>query len=141
MFNLTPEQLLKLAMEFDPGPVIAALSTGGIGGGPGNETGAFESSDRPYGNILDTPGPAQALSQQPPAPPAPLDPKSLGQLSSMMPKQQEPRFIGGAAPRQPVPVNLQIPDLASLIQLFQGQQKQSQQPIVPTLGSLLQGGR
>ena len=121
----SPEMMLKLAMGHDPAPILQELQ-----GASGGSIVADQFPNTPYSD----------MTQPPPKTPAPLDPRAAMLLNSMMPKTPEPKFIGGAAPRQPVPVNLQIPDMAAMIKMLQERQQQSSAvPPAPTLASLLQG--
>lgn len=128
---LTPEQLMQLAAGYDPFPILKQLSEGGITGGAGNETGAFDSSDNPWAGMTQptTAGPKT---------PAPIDPRSMMALNSMLPQPPKPQFIGAPAPRAPGQVNMQAPDISAMIRASMASPPQTTGPA--TLAQLI-GGR
>ena len=128
--SLTPEQIEQFAMVANPRPILAAAGTGSDADLAGFNPPDARSSNSPGGGYSDLINPQEKKA-------APLDPRSMQMLSSMMtPQQQKQQLLGGAAMKQPVPVNLQIPDIASLVKLLQTGTAADK---VPTLGSFIQG--
>lgn len=121
-----PEKMNKLAMNYDPEPIMVEMSGQQF---PVNLLGGQqEITQAPYASWLN-PGERGGMPQQQPQPgAAPIDPRSLGQLNSMMPQMPDPKFIGGAAPRQPTPVKIEIPDVSNLVKVNLGSQN-PQQPL------------
>ena len=118
-----PEMLAQIAAQLDPGPILNEL--GGAGGGS-----SMNGPDPAWSGIVNP------MTQ--PKTPAPLDPKSMMALNSLMPQPGKPQFMGGAAPRAGTPVNLHIPDISNLVKLHLGPGVNAEAP--PTLGKLI-GGR
>ena len=124
---MTPEQFMRLSMEYDPMPVLASLNSGG-----GITTAA--GSNTPWANMTQ---PSAGPGAIPGA--APLDPKSMMALNSMMPQQAKPQYIGGSAPRAPGAVNMQTPDIMAMMKAAQMQQG-SAAGVPPPLAQII-GGR
>lgn len=123
---LTPEQFMQLSMNYDPQPILASLQSGG-----GVTT--TDSGSTPWAGMIN---PAQPGAMKGPAP---LDPKAMMALNSLMPQPAKPQFIGGAAPQKPGQVNMQAPDIASLIKMSMASRPAST-AAAPTLANLI-GGR
>lgn len=109
--TLTEEQLNRLAMQASPFDTLAGLQKM-----PRMPMG-LDPNMMPPGPI-DPQARAEMLPLLQPTQPgqpdptkvapqgAPLDPRSLAMLNSMMPQDAQPRFIGGAAPRPTGQINL-----------------------------------
>lgn len=136
-----PNKMHQLAMTMDPAPILQELSLGGktdASGnftsntpqtGPGSEAGAYSAM---VGNVA--PGESGGMPTGTPGA-APIDPRSMMALNSMMPKPQQPQFMHGTAPHAGTPVHITIPDVSQLVRLNLGPHT----PGVPPLGSA--GGR
>lgn len=118
--TIDAQKLLQLAMKYDPSPILTELqSASAAGTPPGAQT--------PYSNMTQ-PGPLPGA--------APLDPRSMSAINSMMPQTPKPQFIGGAGVQRPASVKIDIPDISNLVRVNLGQQ---QGAAVPTLGKLIGG--
>lgn len=122
---LTPDQFMQLSQNFTPSPILAALSQGG---------GITDTSQLNYSAMLQPSG-GDAGPTQPAgaAQAAPLDPRSLAMLNSMMPQPGKPQFIGGAHTNAKQ-VNVAAPDVSQLMNVNLSKGKTTPQP---TLGQLI----
>lgn len=150
--DLAPDVLNQLAQQFDPAPLMAAMSNAGgevpslAGAMPGSSPAGTPNAG-PWGNILlpggmvssdkDAENPAGKEEEKSgdAAKKAPLTPQQLQMLQAMMPKPGTPHFAPATAPRAtpnvqmvsmaprpPVATGFNIPSLAALIHGTSGYQ-------------------
>ena len=99
---LDPTQLNTLAMNMDPAPLLQQAGNPMAAGGASVMAPPAYSS--PYSSMI-MPG-----EQSTPQPAAPLDPRSLMMLSSMM-QPGQPHYMPPAQVARPAPFNLAIPQI------------------------------
>lgn len=145
---LDMEKLTKLAMNFDPTPVMLDLQKQeqAMQPGPVDDTTPYSRMfgarpPAPFGQAQAAPFAAPLVAgpggspdlKKPPA----LSAQQTAQLAGMMPKTPEAKFIGGASPQKGTAINIPLDALLNLVKVST---TQAQGQPVPTLGSLI-GGR
>lgn len=134
MFNFSPEMMNQLAMNYDPQPILGAMSSApaqaGFSGMDPAVGGGADGFGAPYSAAI-LPGEHDWMKKLGPA----LDPKSLAALQAMMPQQQRPQFIGGASAGRAPALNIQAPNFSAA----GGQGPTAPVGAPPTLAALLAG--
>lgn len=119
----------QLAQAIDPGPIQASLASSQLDPNTG--------FDADYGSYSKMLMPSDSDSKAPKKPSF-LDPKALRELGQMLKTTpMAPHFAPAAAPRQPVPAKIEIPDISTLIKLNSAPAPSA--AAAPSLAALLNG--